>query len=272
MTLHIVQLELRASGLARFAHLHGVPDEDEGYLLHRLLRDAFGPLAPQPFRFFPPERRRLGCTQPAKRKPGCLLGYAEAGEDRLRDALALAEPAIDAALPGAAVAAKAMPQRFSRGTALGFEVRACPIVRTRRGDGRPGSRELDVFLHESLNAPREAPLSRERAYARWLEERLAAGGAGSASLHVHRMDQAPLVRRRHPGRGARAAGETDGPPRRLQATRDGRRVMARRPDVTFRGTLRVDDPEAFARLLATGVGRHRAFGFGMLLLRPAAAA
>jgi len=33
----------------------------------------------------------------------------------------------------------------------------------------------------------------------------------------------------------------------------------------------VRDPTGFAALLARGVGRHRAFGFGMLLLRPPAA-
>jgi CRISPR system Cascade subunit CasE len=32
----------------------------------------------------------------------------------------------------------------------------------------------------------------------------------------------------------------------------------------------VADPAAFAQLLARGVGRHRAFGLGMLLLRPSA--
>ena len=40
------------------------------------------------------------------------------------------------------------------------------------------------------------------------------------------------------------------------------------PDVVMQGRLRVSDPQAFAQLLARGVGRHRAFGFGMLLLRP----
>ena len=34
------------------------------------------------------------------------------------------------------------------------------------------------------------------------------------------------------------------------------------------GTLRVTDPAAFAAGLARGIGRHRAFGFGMLLLAP----
>ena len=41
-----------------------------------------------------------------------------------------------------------------------------------------------------------------------------------------------------------------------------------RPDALFTGEITVADPEAFCRLLARGVGRHRAFGFGMLLLRP----
>jgi CRISPR system Cascade subunit CasE len=40
------------------------------------------------------------------------------------------------------------------------------------------------------------------------------------------------------------------------------------PDVTFSGTLAVQDPAAFHGMLSRGVGRHRAFGFGMLLLRP----
>ncbi|MFG1478963.1 type I-E CRISPR-associated protein Cas6/Cse3/CasE [Xanthobacter sp. V4C-4] len=34
------------------------------------------------------------------------------------------------------------------------------------------------------------------------------------------------------------------------------------------GTLSVRDAEAFGVLLARGVGRHRAFGYGMLLLSP----
>ena len=40
------------------------------------------------------------------------------------------------------------------------------------------------------------------------------------------------------------------------------------PDVVLGGQLRVIRPDAFARLVARGVGRHRAFGYGMLLLHP----
>ena len=37
-----------------------------------------------------------------------------------------------------------------------------------------------------------------------------------------------------------------------------------RPDALLVGSLKVEDPGAFTALLARGLGRHRAFGFGML--------
>jgi CRISPR system Cascade subunit CasE len=43
------------------------------------------------------------------------------------------------------------------------------------------------------------------------------------------------------------------------------------PDAVFTGVLQVRDSDAFAALVARGIGRHRAFGFGMLLLKPAVA-
>ena len=41
------------------------------------------------------------------------------------------------------------------------------------------------------------------------------------------------------------------------------------PDAVMRGVLTITDPDAFSSLLASGIGRHRAYGYGMLLLRPA---
>jgi CRISPR system Cascade subunit CasE len=48
--------------------------------------------------------------------------------------------------------------------------------------------------------------------------------------------------------------------------RNGRRIEG--PDAVVHGTLTITDPVAFAGLLARGVGRHRSYGYGMLLLRP----
>ena len=56
--------------------------------------------------------------------------------------------------------------------------------------------------------------------------------------------------------------------RRTQGERRTARPRLRKPDVTMQGALTVRDPPQFDALLRRGVGRHRAFGFGMLLLRP----
>ena len=58
----------------------------------------------------------------------------------------------------------------------------------------------------------------------------------------------------------------------FQRTRAHRKLRARHtegPDAVMRGVLTVTGPEAFASTLAQGIGRHRSYGFGMLLLRPA---
>ena len=60
----------------------------------------------------------------------------------------------------------------------------------------------------------------------------------------------------------------------FQRTRAIRKLHARHsegPDAVMRGILTITDAAAFSNLLARGVGRHRAYGYGMLLLRPARA-
>jgi CRISPR system Cascade subunit CasE len=44
-------------------------------------------------------------------------------------------------------------------------------------------------------------------------------------------------------------------------------VTINRPEATFHGTFEIQDPTQFAAMLARGVGRHRAYGYGMVLLR-----
>jgi CRISPR system Cascade subunit CasE len=56
---------------------------------------------------------------------------------------------------------------------------------------------------------------------------------------------------------------------RLAHTANGtKRLIVERPDALFSGELTIGNPDAFVHLMARGIGRHRAFGFGMLLLRP----
>jgi len=47
------------------------------------------------------------------------------------------------------------------------------------------------------------------------------------------------------------------------------RKKLERPQALLKGVLTVKESNTFNRLLARGIGRHRAFGYGMLLLKPA---
>jgi CRISPR system Cascade subunit CasE len=252
MTLNLIQILPDSRTLAHFAHRAGLPDDDPGYLWHRALRDAFGPIAPQPFRYLD------AATRPVR-----LLGYAAADADRLRQALALAAPDLDRVFPFDRIGSKALPVPFAAGARLAFETRVCPVVRTRSSDGAR-QRELDAFVHHALGMADAPRPDREPVYRAWLAERLAAGGGRLLGAQMTSFRLGPLVRRRHASpKGVFA----DEPARRLLVT--GRRAAARRPEVVLDGILEVADPDAFTHLLARGVGRHRAFGFGMLLLRPA---
>ena len=49
----------------------------------------------------------------------------------------------------------------------------------------------------------------------------------------------------------------------------GQRRGARGRTAVLHGEIEVNDPKAFNKLIARGIGRHKAYGYGMLLLRPA---
>jgi CRISPR system Cascade subunit CasE len=245
MTLHMIRLDPNVFAASRWGASQRVTREgtDDGYLWHALLKAAFGDHAPKPFRVVMPEHR-----------PAYLVGYGAADKPTLlQHALSFADPAATEALGLDTLALKAMPAAFDSGQRLGFEVRVRPVIRTTRNDshGRPG-REVDAFLaaaHGSTDT-----LNRAQVYAAWLARAMGPCVALTGARPVA-MRRARLLRRGaadEAGQRALAVGGAKG---------GG-------PDVTMRGELTVTDPAGFSALLARGVGRHRAFGFGMLLLMP----
>ena len=239
MALHMLQLQPDMAASMRWAGARGLlagGSDDLGYVWHALLAAVFGPLAPKPFAIVEHSRR-----------PPALLGYGKHDAAALREQAALfALPDAAAALALAGLAGKAMPSRFHTGQHLGFSVRVRPVVRVDGANGRATVRERDAFLHAIANASPTTVVDRGMVYRDWLMRQLAAGGAVAQTLSLDAVRRTRIVRR---GR-SRALTAAEG------------------PDVTASGVLRVDDPDLFAALLARGIGRHRAFGFGMLLLRP----
>ncbi len=247
--LRLVRLELDAARLAREGAAAGLPirQEDLGFLVHSTLAGLFGEGTVQPFRVLDETARQVS-----------VLGYTHRREEELREhAATYADPARYAACHWDGLASKPVPE-LAAGRRLGFELRASPVVRLAvdievagKDGGEPQSyragSEVDVWVHRRFIAHETAAVDRETAYAEWLRERLGAGAVVGA-VRLDRFRRVRLVRRGH-------------------STPRKSRVLER-PEALLRGDLEVRDSEAFRQLLARGVGRHRAFGFGMLLLRP----
>ncbi len=239
--LHLWRLPIDLAALARIAREQRIPasDEDHGYTVHALLKALYGDDAPKPWRF-QAERRLLWAYAP------CTLEAGKASSD-------LADPLYHRAVDWEGAASKPMPM-LARGRCVAFDLRACPVVRHGGRRGKDKASEHDYLLWRARRdgvEPRE--LDPRVVYGEWLCERAWEPEDAGAELLP---DQVAVVGRRKPmERGANA-----------WRGREERRM--RLPDVTFAGALTVTSAEAFQRFLARGMGRHRAFGYGMLLLRP----
>ena len=144
------------------------------------------------------------------------------------------------------MSARPFPTQWAAGHVLGFEVRVRPISR----EGKTG-RERDAFL-AAVEKADGRELNRSEVYVQWLRELLERqGGAELVGASVTRYQLLGVTRK------SQKTNSDD--------ARHSRLVSG--PDAVLTGQLRVADPQAFAQLLARGVGRHRAFGFGLLLLR-----
>lgn len=234
--LYMIELHPDPAALIRFAEDQGInrhADEDLGYAVHAWLMAMFDEAAPKPFRLLQ-DRRNL--------RPPRLLGFTRnSGDELAEQARTFASPLAMAVCPlDDAVPAKRMPDRWQAGRRFGFELAACP-------SSRLGSNEDDVYRRHRRECDDRGnkPESRSVVYRAWLARQL----SGSATLEDYSLN------------GFRTL-------RLLRKAAGGRKDFLA-PQAYFSGVLRVTDGDAFKDLLARGVGRHRAFGLGMLLLRPA---
>ena len=210
---------------------------DEGYAMHCLLAGVFGEAAPKPFRLVTP--RHQGAPS------AVLYGYGSADAEALRDAAnQYADPFQSSALPVESLKSKPMPVRWQPGQRLGFELLVRPVVRFSDRSGWRGA-ERDVFQAEADPHPKGGmDRSRLEVYHDWLASKLHKGGAVLERHSVLKaFERVRSIRKLH------------------QRPIEG-------PSALMAGVLVVDDPVAFAGLVAHGVGRHRSYGYGMLLLRP----
>ena len=249
MATQLVRARVALTPLARWAGERGWAAGrrglvyDEGRVLHHLVDEVFGPGALRPFRLLVPPRHTRGN----------LYAYSALDAAALREAAQIqAKPEHLTVLELRHLESKPMPENWRPGQRLGFDLRMRPVRRlssplpTRTGPLREGT-EMDAFWHEALrnhaetcDGMKRAGRTRESVYLDWLAEQLASGAAlDTKSSRLVRFQRSLIARRDKSVEG---------------------------PDAVIHGTLTVTNGAAFARLLAHGVGRHRAYGYGMLLL------
>ena len=226
---------------------------DEGRALLYMLSETFCKGALSTFRLMPGGNGSRQAT---------LHAYALKTEDELRDTVrAFAPPEYVTLLGVRHLRSRPMPDSWPNEKRLAFDVRVRPVRRlfkplegwclsTTRQAPKPFPKgaKVDAFLVAALrqfpNRPPDGFNTRQfraETYLAWLRERLAPA-ARLEKATIASADRKPALRKAAVSHG---------------------------PDVIFQGELTVTDPESFARILEAGVGRHTAYGYGMLLLRPA---
>lgn len=144
---------------------------------------------------------------------------------------------------------KPFAPRLQAGQQLGFRLRANPVV-ARREEGRKNSRHHDVLMDAKKQARSE--------------------GIDDRTAIQERMDDAARAWLQDEDRANRNGYRLVAPPqvsgyRQHTNRRKGKQI--RFSAVDFEGILEVTDPERFHQSLAHGIGRSRAFGCGMWMIR-----
>jgi CRISPR system Cascade subunit CasE len=237
-SLHLWRLAIDPARLAAVGRSQRIPaaDDDHGYTIHALLCGLFGRAgAPKPWHF-----DQQHCV---------LWTYAPIPLDPAT--AALADPLYHATVDWSQSASRPVPS-LPVGRHLDFTVRVCPVVRHGgRGDERAA--EHDVLLWQARQQQvAVSGLDPAEVYATWLRERAWPSTSGARLLHC------------------RVTGWRKPRTESVSAWRGRGDGGLRLPDVTCTGTLEILEPTAWMGLLARGLGRHRAFGYGMLLVRAAA--
>lgn len=231
--MHMIECRLSPIALVAYARERGLSARelaaDPAYAVHCWLAEALGAQAVRPFYItqVAPTIRVLGYSA----EPACELTARMAFN---------AAPSVAQVLEGV-LQSKQMPDAFAPESVFQFELK---LLATRKS----GQGEKDAFLVECDRQGADATVDRYAVYVALLQERLA-GAAKLLSANVVSFDLAPVVRKQQKAGGAREV------------------TLARVPQVQLRGTLQVEDAQAFAQLLGQGVGRGSGLGFGMLRLR-----
>lgn len=227
--LHLLRIPVQPPKLLQFATQHGVVQEDE--TMGYVLHAWLTAL----FGEKAPKPFRY-----FERRNEVLAYSSHHAALMLEHAQAFASPQAWNALDVDNFMSKPMPAVWSAGQKLRMEVLTCPV-------SRQGSTEKDVYLR-ALDRHGDLAPTRTQVYHDWFTAQT------KDALQFEYLEVQGMKTRGRLLRRARS---------------NGNRLMTiERPQILFSAAAIIGDTERFSALLARGMGRHRAFGFGMILLAP----
>ena len=210
--------------------------QGNAYRSHQLLWKLFTNNNERPFLFR--QELEADASLETQRPSGLPLFYV----------LSRTEPEPDPALFNCEV--KQFAPKLRTGQKLAFRLRANPVV-ARRDEGRKNSRHHDVLMDakqsakaEGIDDKKEIRQRMDNAAKAWLNNN------ERSERNGYRLAEAPQI----------------GAYQQHVHRRKGREI--RFGSVDYQGTIEVTDPEKFLRTLTEGIGRSRAFGCGMWMVRP----
>ena len=231
-TLYLMRATLDMVNMARYAaeQHHSDPDRTA----HCLMAESFGKAQmPKPFAI--KTRLTNGTLQ------GTALAYTCITAEELRKVAEQHQKlAHSAVMDPRTIMTIPVPDQWSEGHSIRFEIRIRPTKRSSSRDAEHPKSELDIYLGSAENA------SRAETYCQWLSESMWRQGGLQATPLSMVMTKFAMRRVRRQNPSQRTTG----------------------PDATITGDATVVNPERMRSALADGLGRHKAYGYGMLLLRP----
>ena len=229
--LYLMQAKLDLVKFARWSAEQKFSDPDRA--LHCLVYGTFGKESvPKPFLIQPETREELGKAS--------ILAYTPLEAAELKELATENQTlAMESVIPPETIRTAETPPVWPAGARIGFSTRVRPTLR-RKWEQTGRSTERDIYLE------RAGEMTRAELYCDWTGWMIEKQGGAKPIPDTLAMTQFRLTNVRRQRNSKNSSG----------------------PDTTIRGILEVTDPEKFGQLLSTGIGRHRAYGYGMLLLKP----
>ena len=228
---YLLQADLDLTNMARWSAQNKYSDPDRA--LHCLVYHTFpGDKVPRAF---------AAVTDPnGPRHHAKLYAYTGLNEDELRDVARMCQMEGEASIMSPfTFRTKEIPDEWQEGSTVGFRVRVRPTYRDAQTKA-----ERDISNRPDIPAGIEI----EDLYCNWLSDLLAKKAKAEA------------------------------PPEAMRVVNYQRRRVKRQensnwttgPDVTIEGRCRILCPDEWGQAVRYGIGRHKPYGYGMLLLRSAA--